>query len=132
MSTRPSWRKRPRENAGRALKVLGIDPGSAVVGYGLVEDGQGSPRLLECGVIRADASESLPARLRTISEGVTELISRHRPDVLAIAERRVRIYEVGITYAGRTYAEGKKIGWRDGVAAISHIIRFNLFPPPGR
>ena len=30
---------------------------------------------------------------------------------------------------GRTYAEGKKIGWRDGVAALWHIVRFNLFPP---
>jgi crossover junction endodeoxyribonuclease RuvC len=67
-----------------AMKVLGIDPGSAVVGYGVVEDGPGTPRLLECGVIRADAGESLPARLRTISEGVTELINRHHPDVLAI------------------------------------------------
>jgi hypothetical protein len=34
-----------------------------------------------------------------------------------------------ISYAGRTYAEGKKIGWKDGVAAIIHIVRFNLFPP---
>jgi hypothetical protein len=38
-----------------------------------------------------------------------------------------RIYEVPISYAGRTYAEGKKIGWRDGMAAFWHITRFNLF-----
>lgn len=38
-----------------------------------------------------------------------------------------RIYEVGITYNGRTYAEGKKINWRDGLAAFWHIIKFNLF-----
>jgi hypothetical protein len=36
---------------------------------------------------------------------------------------------VPISYAGRTYAEGKKIGWKDGVAAFWHILRFNLFPP---
>ena len=50
------------------------------------------------------------------------------PDITAqIARHKFRIYEVGITYRGRTYAEGKKIGWKDGVAAIWHIIRFNLF-----
>jgi glycosyltransferase involved in cell wall biosynthesis len=38
----------------------------------------------------------------------------------------VRIYEVGISYAGRTYAEGKKIGWRDGVAALGCILRYGL------
>jgi len=34
-----------------------------------------------------------------------------------------------ISYAGRTYADGKKIGWKDGVAALWHIVRFNLFAP---
>lgn len=50
------------------------------------------------------------------------------PEVTArLAQRKdVRIYEVPISYSGRTYAEGKKIGWRDGVAAIWHIIRYNL------
>ncbi len=44
-----------------------------------------------------------------------------------IARHRFRIYEVGISYYGRTYEEGKKIGWKDGLAAFWHIIRFNLF-----
>jgi len=39
----------------------------------------------------------------------------------------IRIYEVGISYYGRTYLEGKKIGWRDGVKAIYCILRYNLF-----
>lgn len=50
------------------------------------------------------------------------------PELTAkIAKGRWRIYEVGISYYGRTYAEGKKINWRDGLAAIWHIIKFNLF-----
>ena len=40
---------------------------------------------------------------------------------------RARIYEVPISYHGRTYAEGKKIGWRDGFAALWAIVRYNLF-----
>ena len=42
----------------------------------------------------------------------------------------VRVYEVAISYHGRTYAEGKKIGWRDGCAALVHIMRYNLLRTP--
>jgi glycosyltransferase involved in cell wall biosynthesis len=50
------------------------------------------------------------------------------PEVTArLAQARARIYEVPISYAGRTYAEGKKIGWKDGVAAFWHIVRYNVF-----
>jgi glycosyltransferase involved in cell wall biosynthesis len=48
-----------------------------------------------------------------------------------LAQARARIWELPISYSGRTYEEGKKITWRDGVAAFVHIIRFNLFPPGG-
>ncbi len=44
-----------------------------------------------------------------------------------IAKTKLRIYELPISYYGRTYDDGKKITWKDGVAAIYHIIRFNLF-----
>jgi len=50
------------------------------------------------------------------------------PELVALAAKnKFRIYEVGIAYFGRTYQEGKKISWRDGLAAIWHIIRFNFF-----
>jgi glycosyltransferase involved in cell wall biosynthesis len=45
---------------------------------------------------------------------------------LAKMRPRIRIYEVGISYSGRTYEEGKKIGWRDGVRALYCILRYNL------
>jgi glycosyltransferase involved in cell wall biosynthesis len=55
------------------------------------------------------------------------------PEVTArLAQAKARIYEVPITYSGRTYAEGKKIGWRDGVAAFWHIVRYNLVRPVRR
>ncbi|HEY0261478.1 MAG TPA: glycosyltransferase family 2 protein [Chitinophagales bacterium] len=51
------------------------------------------------------------------------------PEVTAKVSRhpKVRIYEVGISYYGRTYEEGKKIGWRDGFRAIYCILKYNLF-----
>jgi len=50
------------------------------------------------------------------------------PEITAkLAKSGYRIYEVGISYYGRTYEEGKKIGWRDGVSAIRCIVKYNLF-----
>lgn len=51
------------------------------------------------------------------------------PEVTAKISRvkDIRIYEVGISYYGRTYADGKKIGWKDGVRAIFSILKYNLF-----
>ena len=52
------------------------------------------------------------------------------PEITAkVARGGYRIYEVGISYYGRTYAEGKKIGWRDGFRAIFAILKYNLFCP---
>ncbi len=49
------------------------------------------------------------------------------PEITAkVAKLNCRIYEVGVSYAGRTYAEGKKIGWRDGVRALWCILKYNL------
>jgi len=50
------------------------------------------------------------------------------PEITAkFAQQRCRIYEVPISYSGRNYEEGKKITWRDGLAALFHIIRFRFF-----
>jgi len=52
------------------------------------------------------------------------------PEITAkLAALRCRVYEVGISYSGRTYEEGKKIGWKDGVSALWSICRYNLLPP---
>jgi hypothetical protein len=69
--------------------------------------------------IRGDLARSLP---------LTSDRFGFEPEVTArLVQAKARIYEVPISYSGRTYAEGKKIGWRDGVAAIWHILRFNLW-----
>ena len=51
------------------------------------------------------------------------------PEITAkLAKTHCRIYEVGISYSGRTYEEGKKVNWKDGFRAIYAIVRYNLFP----
>ena len=50
------------------------------------------------------------------------------PEITAkISKLKLRIYEVGISYYGRTYAQGKKIGWKDGLRAVYCILRYNIF-----
>jgi glycosyltransferase involved in cell wall biosynthesis len=52
------------------------------------------------------------------------------PEITArLAQAHARIWELPISYSGRTYEEGKKIGWKDGVAAFWHIARCNILPP---
>ena len=70
-------------------------------------------------MIRTDLAKRLP--LSTDRFGI-------EPEITAkLAQAGARIYEVPISYHGRTYAEGKKITWKDGVAAFWHILRANLF-----
>lgn len=72
-------------------------------------------------MVRADLIKSLP--LRSMRFGIEpELVAR-------LAQARARIYEVPISYSGRTYDDGKKIRWKDGAAALWHIARANLLPP---
>ncbi|HXL34996.1 MAG TPA: crossover junction endodeoxyribonuclease RuvC [Gemmatimonadales bacterium] len=69
------------------MKVLGVDPGTSVTGYGVIETGNGTSgmgRLVECGVIRLAGRSPLPRRLHALHAHITELITRHHPGVLAL------------------------------------------------
>lgn len=80
------------------MLVLGVDPGTAVTGYGLVSSEAGEPqarqvsvaavplRLVECGVIRTRPRDPLPQRLLEISAGIRELIQRYTPDLMAVED----------------------------------------------
>ena len=74
-------------------------------------------------LVRADLLRRLPLTAERF--GIEpELTAR-------LAQAGARIWEMPISYSGRTYAEGKQITWRDGCAALAHILRYNLFPPAG-
>ena len=64
--------------------VLGVDPGAAVTGYGVVARSGGAVSLLECGVVRTDAAMPLPQRLREIYEGISEVLDRHKVVSVAV------------------------------------------------
>ena len=72
-------------------------------------------------VVQADLLKGLPLSANRFG---------FEPEVTArLARSQARIYEMPISYDGRSYAEGKKINWKDGVAAIYYILRSNLFGP---
>ena len=67
--------------------VLGLDPGTATTGYGVVASGDArGHRLIECGVIRTPARAPLAERLNEIFDGVCEVIQRHNPDAIAVED----------------------------------------------
>ena len=71
--------------------------------------------------MRGELARSLLPRLTAARFGF-------EPEITArLARSNARIFEVPISYSGRTYAEGKKIGWRDGIAAFWHITKYTLF-----
>lgn len=68
------------------LRVLGIDPGVAILGYGVVEEAGGRFVARRWGCVRTDADQSPPARLERLHHGVSTLLEEYRPDVLAVEE----------------------------------------------
>jgi len=68
------------------MKVLGVDPGLNITGYGLVDASSDSPRLIEAGVIRSKPSKPLEMRLLELYNGIEDIINEFRPDVLSVEE----------------------------------------------
>lgn len=66
------------------LRVIGVDPGTSVTGYGILEQNGGSETLIECGVIRTNPRQPLWHRLRDLHDELTSIIERHQPDTLAV------------------------------------------------
>ena len=75
-----------REKGGTAVRILGIDPGYAIVGFGLLEANRGEARLVRCGVINTPAGAPMPRRLLQIQEDMEELLRTFQPDAMAIEE----------------------------------------------
>ena len=103
--------------------VLGIDPGTANTGYGVIrDDGVGLVTLLECGVIRTRPRNPLASRLREIYDGVSELIVRHRPEALSVED----------VFYSRNVRTTVVLGHARGVILLAgeqHHLDIHEFPP---
>jgi crossover junction endodeoxyribonuclease RuvC len=96
------------------LIVLGIDPGTALTGYGVVEHERGgAPRLIECGVIRTSPRTALALRLREIYQGVDGLFERHLPAAVSVE---------GIFF-GKNARSAMVLGHARGVVLLAAALR---------
>jgi crossover junction endodeoxyribonuclease RuvC len=92
--------------------ILGIDPGSRVTGFGVIEWVRQKAYFRECGCIRLTA-ETLPERLQEIFLGITEVITRQAPDVLAIEQ----------VFMSHNANSALKLGQARGVAIVAGVLR---------
>ena len=116
------------------MRVLGIDPGTAVLGFGVVETGTGPhPRLLECGTLTTPPRDPLPSRLRVIHEGTTALLTRHRPDAVAVESafygKNVRTTVVLCHARGVILLRGAALKPQVGYM-VSQLLRLRSAPAP--
>lgn len=103
--------------------VLGIDPGTAITGYGVVRrEDRFRVSLVECGVIRTSAKEPLPVRIREIYDEIVELIERHRPAAMAVED----------VFHGKNVQSALKLGHARGailLAAAHHDLIIAEYSP---
>jgi crossover junction endodeoxyribonuclease RuvC len=66
------------------MRILGIDPGTGIIGFGCIEVGKKTPMLIDAGVIRTTIGDEAASRLAELFDSITELISDVRPDVASV------------------------------------------------
>ena len=104
------------------MKVIGIDPGTAACGYGIVHEKDGRLRAIDHGWWKTPAGERLELRLKTIFDGVAALIAEHRPDAVVLEE----------SFVGADARTALSVGQARGavmVAAASAGIECAEYPP---
>jgi crossover junction endodeoxyribonuclease RuvC len=95
------------------MRILGVDPGTRTVGYGLLDPGPHRPgglafRYVECGVIEAPTTADLAARLQVVADTLGEIIDEFRPDALALEK----------AFTGRNAASALKLGQARGAIML--------------
>ncbi|MFA6355481.1 MAG: crossover junction endodeoxyribonuclease RuvC [Candidatus Omnitrophota bacterium] len=68
------------------MRILGVDPGLCITGYGLIEAGPGGLKLIEAGVVRTSAKDDIEVRLDRIYEGLAGLMKEYKPEVLVLEQ----------------------------------------------
>ena len=91
------------------VRLLGIDPGLRVTGWGMIEAEGNRLRHIADGVIATDSATSVPERLKMLHDALAMLLARHRPDEAAIEE----------TYVNRNGTATLKLGYARGVALLA-------------
>ena len=104
------------------MRILGIDPGTLAMGYGLLDDGGDQARMVDCGVLTTTGDTPIAQRLRDLYLGLLDVIVRFRPDAIAIED----------PFVARNVRSALAIGRAQAIAmlaAASHGIPVSTYPP---
>ena len=93
------------------MLVLGVDPGTAITGYGLVREEEGGLTLVDYGVITTPAGQPLPERLQTIYSGLADVARKHQPQQAAVEE----------LFFSRNVRTALSVGHARGVALLALV-----------
>ena len=103
------------------MRILGIDPGYAIVGYGVIEkDNRGNCTVVDYGAINTPKDEDFPVRLAMIQDGMTELMEHYKPDAVAVEEL---FFNQNIT-TGIAVAEARGVILCTAIKTISNVFEF--------
>ncbi|HZD11113.1 MAG TPA: crossover junction endodeoxyribonuclease RuvC [Candidatus Binatia bacterium] len=91
------------------MRILGLDPGTATTGYGIIDVVEGEPHVVTWGTIRTSADTDTPQRLQKIYEELTDLLHEHKPDEAAIEE----------VFFGRNITTAISVGQARGVLILA-------------
>jgi len=95
------------------MRVLGIDPGTVTVGYGVIESRDGEISLVDCGVLTAPARSPTAERLASLYSGLSEIISRYQPDAVAVEQ----------PFVGKNVSSALAIGKAQAIAILAAASR---------
>ena len=113
-------------NGTASIRVMGIDPGLNITGYGIIERHHQGTALVEAGVIRLPRAEgnNLPLRLETLFKGIQEVVEEFRPEVVCLEE----------VYSHADYPQTAVLmGHARGVICLAvHLARVPVFPMPAK
>lgn len=103
------------------MRILGIDPGYAIVGYGVIEkDKSGRCTVIDYGAINTPKEEDFPVRLAMISDGMNELMEKFKPDAVAVEEL---FFNQNIT-TGIAVAEARGVILCTAIKTVSNVFEF--------
>ena len=91
------------------IRILGIDPGISATGYGIIDYIAEQPRLLECGIIKPKSKGTAAEKLSQIYQGISQLLKKHRPKVLAVED----------SFLGKNFKSAKILGGAKAVVLLA-------------
>lgn len=105
------------------MRVLGVDPGTVVAGYGLVDDTGGDLQMVACGVVKASKRLAPAERLSKLYHGLNEIVVHYRPDVMAVEQPFVSNNISTSLAIGRAQAVAMLVAANQGIPVFEYTPR---------